>query len=79
MANLVIKHYKNKDFVIHPKDKKNKEIFYKVVLNSKLNNNSSKLFIFNKFLLKKAFIQNKIYLSKNVKDHLDFTDFLLKK
>lgn len=77
MSNLIIKHYKNKDFVIYPKDKNNKQIFYKVVLNS--NVNKSKLFVFNKFLLKKAFIQNKIFLSKNVKDHLDFNDFLLKK
>lgn len=75
MSNLIIKHYKNKDFVIYPKDKTNKQIFYKVVLN----NNKSKLFVFNKLLLKKAFIQNKIFLSKNVKDHLDFNDFLLKK
>lgn len=73
MSNLIIKHYKNKDFVIYPQDKKNKYVFYKVVTNSK-----NKLYVFNKFLLKKSFIQNKIFFSKNVKDHLDFNDFKLK-
>lgn len=79
MSNLIVKHFKNRDFVVYPKDKKNKQLFYKLVLNFNLRNNKSKLFVFNKFLLKKSFIQNKIFFSKNVKDHLDFNEFLLKK